>query len=79
MQPEGARLLVPRGSKIVAFQTQRGTPTLWLDCDPGEPSVERRFCLVVTGQPHAAIEDGTYIGTVQDLMGLVFHCYEIAK
>lgn len=68
---------MPLEAKIIAFQEQKGTPTLWVECDPGKTTEMRKFYLIPTGLPHAIVGVGQYIGTLQDLLGLVWHCYEV--
>lgn len=69
---------MPVGAKIVAVQPQRGYAMMWAEVDPDAPTEERKFLIVGTGQP--LTEDAkTYVGTIQDGGGFVWHVYECAS
>ena len=66
---------MPEHHKILSFQTQCGTPTLWVLVDPDTPLVEVKFNLYGTGNPMGFF--GNYIGTTQTYDGaLVWHLFE---
>ena len=69
-------LYLPRGAKILSFQTQREKPTIWALVDETVDDTEQRaFFLVGTGHP--VPDDLTYIGTTLMAGGdLVWHLFE---
>ena len=68
-------VLIPRGSKILTAQIQRGELQLWFACNESENLERRRVHVVGTGNP---MPDnlGEYISTFQLYGGdLVFHVF----
>ena len=65
---------MPVGAEVIAFQFQKGVPTLWAIVDPDAPKEIRKFCISPTGG--MVFDDSRYIGTVQDARGLVYHAFE---
>ncbi len=74
-------LIMPRGAKILHFDTQHEAPTLWALVDPSaELADPRRFRFAGTGHRIVTREGDElcYIGTSQMLGGnLAFHLFEI--
>jgi len=70
-------VIVPRGSKFLTVQIQKGEPQLWFLCNEKEPMTDRIITIYGTG--HALPEyPGEYISTFQELGGdLVWHVFEI--
>jgi len=77
------KLAIPRGSKILSFQTQRGVPILWIMENTAEISMEKRsFRLYGTGHLiNEADLNSKYIGTTQQSEDppLVWHLFEIKE
>jgi len=76
-------LTMPRGAEILAFQTQRDIPRIWvlLDWDyAGNNATEtRKFTIQGTGMKFD-FEKGKYIGTIQRQGGnFVWHLFEILE
>lgn len=67
-------LMIPRGSKPLAVQMQNGGVHLWSLCDPAQPATTIDIVCVGTGEPFGA-KHLTYIGTVQDDDGYVWHYF----
>lgn len=66
---------MPRGSEVVHFALQGGRFTLWAKVNPSEPQKETRaFTIVGTG--HAFSESYSYLGSVIDADGFVWHACE---
>jgi len=70
-------LYLPKNAKILKFDNQNETPTIWALIDPEEKEKVRRiFRLAGTGHPIQ--EHFNYIGTSFFLNGqLVLHLFEI--
>lgn len=69
-------IAMPKGSEIIAFQTQGDKPYIWAIVDPKNKPVLRNFSIKGTG--HQFEDPGEYIGTIQQLHGvLVWHLFEI--
>lgn len=65
---------MPYGARILALQTQDGTPTLWALVDPRSPLAPRTFLITFTG--YTVPDDaGRYVGTWQSDL-FVFHLFE---
>jgi len=65
---------MPLGAEILCCQLQ-GALTIWAKVDPFEPTVQRTFLLVGTGEEMTS-DTVKYINTVQ--MGdLVWHIFEV--
>lgn len=76
MEPWGVAL--PKGAKILSFGDQRGTPYFWALVDPNQPPEDREFIVVGTGHPAPDESEGSYIGTCQQMDGmLVWHLFEL--
>ena len=69
---------LPKGAKIIAFQTQHEQPCIWVIIDPNSNEKETRyFYMYGTGHPIENVEALTYIGTTQTAGGvLVWHLFE---
>lgn len=68
---------MPKDAEILAVQVQREVPCVWAKADPESEREMRRFRIVGTGHPFR--EDGklSYIGSFQQLEGLlVWHLFE---
>jgi hypothetical protein len=78
-------LRMPGGAVILSLQTQGAVPderpTMWAIVDPGQPSEERHFAIVGTGNPFpAGIGKQDFIGTFQIFSNsLVFHVFEVHR
>lgn len=59
---------------ILDVQIQNGEPTMWVQLDPDESTVPRKFVLLPTGAEFPKFE-GPYIATVQE-GGFVWHVFE---
>ena len=69
-------LELPVNSKILSFQLQRGTPTIWVMVDTKKPIILRKFRLCGTGH-ELENKYWKFIGTIQMHNGdLVFHLFE---
>lgn len=70
---------IPSPAIPLAFQTQRGEPTLWCLVDPEMGLVKKRFRLAGTGHIiNNSMEELKYIGTAQLMKGmLVYHLFEL--
>jgi len=66
---------IPRGGRVLAVQTQRDIPCIWVLVDPDNSLEAWRFYVYGTG--HEVLSDpDDYLGTVQVLNGrLVFHVF----
>jgi len=69
-------LNMPQNAEIVAFQTQRDIPTIWAVIDPEAKYIPRYFYLSETGSslPDSCLK---YIGTIQTVIGAVYHLFEV--
>lgn len=66
-----------KGAKILSFQNQRETPTIWVSEDESEEIETRVFYLVMTGSITPA---GEFIGTAMfDKHDFVLHCFSLRK
>jgi len=65
---------MPAGAKVLAVQTQFGSPVVWALVNPGAERVERKFRLVGTGH-EIELSGYLYVGTFQTPFGLVFHLF----
>lgn len=72
-------LQFPQNAKILCCQSQRGSPCIWILCDPEMPLEDRNFRLVGTG--HLLDEDISnlvFIDSFQIYDGLqIYHLFEI--
>ena len=73
------KIHLPRGARILSFQSPRGQPFIWALVDPEATAwISRRFRLVGTGHPIEDTGGLSYIGTVVMWEGaLVWHLFEI--
>ena len=70
-------LELPRGAKILTFQSQNNNPTIWALVDPLNKLEKRKFVIRGTGHPIMSnTNNDVYIGTIQTEMGLVWHLFE---
>ena len=71
-------VLMPKGSKVLTVQVQKGKLYLWAECNPNEPNMDERSILIRgTGHPINDEIEKEYIGTIQMCDGsLVFHVFE---
>lgn len=81
MPPEQdiVELELPRGAKVLTFQTKNNLPNIWCLVDPDAPKEIRRFRYAGTGHPIEDVEM-EYIGTcqsVENMITLVWHLFEI--
>ena len=71
---------VPKGSKFLSVQRQRGEDTAWFLCDPNEPRETKYILWVGTGYGFNEELDLEYLGTTQVTLpnGAVFvsHYFE---
>lgn len=68
-------LEVPRGSRVLTVQVQRGVPCVWIECDPDAELT--RLSLQVFGTGHAVPDGLRYVSTIQEADGaLVWHFYQ---
>jgi hypothetical protein len=74
--PNALRVDLPIGSRVVKFNFQNGTPTIWVLQSSDETQfVTREFSIAGTG--HKVSADSTYIGTA--FQGpFVWHLFEHA-
>ena len=74
-------LEMPKGAKILTFQTQRHIPRIWVLIDwdvAGTAKETRKFMIQGTGM--GFIDNGKYIGSVQEMDGeFIWHLFEILK
>lgn len=68
----------PYGSKVLSTHCQRGHICVWLEVNPKEERIERRyFDIVGTGWPIPQGDSRQYVGTVLQYDGeFVWHVYE---
>lgn len=60
-------LVMPKGSKILAFQMQNGNRCIWVLCPVEADKTTRTLTIYGTGWVIRDSESiGTYVGTVQD-------------
>jgi hypothetical protein len=76
--PDGTRIDMPQGARILTVQMQAGMPTLWAVVDPEAPRRARYFRVVGTGHTHEAGVFRDYLGTVQD-GPFVWHVFEVQR
>ena len=70
------KIQMPVGAKILCVQDQYNTPTLWAEVDIYQPTENRVFSLILTGEDFETTYK-TYIGTcVLDQGSYVVHIYE---
>ena len=70
-------VLIPKGSRLLTVQIQRGIPFLWAEVDTDVPKVNRLIETFGTG--HAISRPNNprrHIGTYQVEEQLVFHVFE---
>lgn len=74
-------LSMPKGSKILSFQTQNDVLTMWALVEPHAEKVNRLFRIYGTGHtiPDGVIEVSKYIGTAQTSGVFVWHLFEMLK
>lgn len=65
---------LPLNARVLTFQVQGWTPTIWVACEAAHPTKTRTFAILATGQSTDEYEQ--YIGTIQ-LNGLVWHLFEV--
>jgi len=72
-------ITMPKGAKILTFQTQNEAPCIWVLVDPERSQEKRKFRVVGTGHEiNEKDEKLEYIGTCQMMAGvLVWHLFEI--
>ncbi len=63
---------MPLGSKILDIQMQDGIPVMWALCPVDADEVEVKIYMLGAGWTYFG---GTYIATVQDKEGLVWHFF----
>ena len=78
----GFELEMPKGAKILTFQTQQDIPRIWVLIDwdvAGTAKETRKFMIQGTGMGFN-FDKGNYIGTVQEMDGeFIWHLFEILK
>ncbi|MFW9989348.1 MAG: hypothetical protein ACFFC3_11890 [Candidatus Odinarchaeota archaeon] len=73
-------LEMPEGAKLLNFDVQRGTPTLWALINPNNKFEKRFFRFIGTGDIIEEEDDLNFIGTIQMADGtLIFHLFEVIK
>ena len=80
IKPEGVRLDLPAGARLLSVQMQRGTPCLWALVPTGDPVMpitpSSMRIIRVYGTGHTINGDpGEFIDTFQ-IEGLVFHVFD---
>lgn len=71
------KLHLSAGAQILKVGNQYEKITLWCEVDTNEPSVERQFLLLYTGDPINPCTTGRYLDTVLlDGGATVLHIYE---
>lgn len=69
--------IMPKDSKILAFQEQGGRATIWYMFDNQDVSAEeRRFWIVGTGNSITSDQRLEYVATWQFANGFVWHLFE---
>lgn len=77
VEPGPFTLDLPRHSRVLTVQTQRGEPYIWVLCSPNQPKKTKHFWCLGTGHDAAGVEGWHYVGTFQfEADGLVFHLFE---
>lgn len=66
------------GAKILCLQYQNGIPCLWVEADSSGLWQSRQFRAYGTGWD-LPDDPGSYIGTLQDAEGNVWHFYEVTR
>jgi len=75
-ETDDVRLLVPACATVLSAQMQHGQIAMWLLVDPRAEKVQTEFYVTGTGQPmYAEAFASTFVGTVQDDDGLVWHIF----
>lgn len=70
-------IMMPRGARVLAVDTQGGRRVLWALVDPEALQAPRHFEIIGTGHPITKAL-GEYVGTFQELNGrLVWHVFEV--
>lgn len=64
------------GARPLSLQIQNGVPTIWWVVDLKADNEKRKLSVVGTGWIGKASEFENYIGTWQDLSGLVWHVFD---
>ncbi len=70
-----ANIKMPEGARILDIQVQHGKPVLWAMVDTSASEVYRRLAVYGTGRD-VDYPEANYLGTFQDLAGLVFHVFD---
>ena len=82
-QPGRFNVVMSKGAKILAFQTQDNVPVFWALCDLDKESVNRDFVTYGTGKDVGIEEENLkYIGTAQmEEAGekFIWHLFEEVK
>ena len=71
-------LEMPKGARILSFQSQRDHPCIWalVDMDTQEKEI-RKFRMAGTGHPIEDDSNYSFVGTAQMMGGnLVWHLFE---
>lgn len=68
---------LPAQCDILAAAIQDGKLVIWVELDPGQLSYFCDFEIYWTGQPYENNINRSYVATVQDNAGLVYHIFKI--
>jgi hypothetical protein len=69
------KFTAPSEGKPLSVQYQNGQLTLWLEVEKENREVDYQARIIGTGQDFSKMEGYSYISTVQDSNGLVWHIY----
>jgi hypothetical protein len=73
---------LPKKATVLSVQSQLDMPVLWAEVDttiPKEDYVVRSFTSFATGEEIDNLGNCTYIDTLQDNHGYVWHFYEVCR
>lgn len=71
------KISMPANAKILALQTQRGDPQIWVLVGTDNKMEERTFSIYGTGSEIENSYNQSYIGTFQQFGGtLIWHVFE---
>ena len=67
---------MPTGAELLDVQLQDGAPVLWARVAPAKPLAMRRIVVCGSGDNRCPPPDATYIATVQEDDGFVWHYFD---
>lgn len=67
---------MPGGAKVLSIQYQGNIPTIWAMVDTYNREAHREFFVFGTGHDIPSATTITYLATIQDPNGFVWHIFE---